>query len=82
MISRDGATSATGSASAAVPAPIALTLPDGSRCIFTAPMGGAEIAAAVADANNEGGFFGLGARPRTPSEAAAMEAINNATQLQ
>jgi hypothetical protein len=27
--------------------------------------------ASVADANNEGGFFGLGARPRTPHEAAA-----------
>ena len=42
----------------------------------------AEIAAVVADANNEGGFFGLGARPRTPSEAAAMEAVKNATELQ
>jgi uncharacterized membrane protein len=37
-----------------------------------------EITAAVADANNEGGFFGLGARPRTPSEAAAMDAVSAA----
>jgi uncharacterized membrane protein len=34
-----------------------------------------EIAATVADANNEGGFFGLGSRPRTPNEAAAMDAV-------
>ncbi|MBV9026892.1 MAG: DUF1003 domain-containing protein [Streptomycetaceae bacterium] len=40
-----------------------------------------DITAAVADANNEGGFFGLGARPRTPNEAAAMEAIRAATEL-
>ncbi|MFB8182745.1 DUF1003 domain-containing protein [Streptomyces sp. NPDC055966] len=39
-----------------------------------------EIAAAVADANNEGGFFGFGARPRTPHEAAAMEAVAKAAQ--
>ncbi len=41
-----------------------------------------EIAAVVADANNEGGFFGLGARPRTPHEAAAMEAVRNAASSQ
>lgn len=40
-----------------------------------------DIAATVADANSEGGFFGLGARPRTPHEAAAMEAVAKATQL-
>ncbi|RAG87163.1 hypothetical protein DN069_02640 [Streptacidiphilus pinicola] len=39
-----------------------------------------EIAAAVAEANNEGGFFGLGARPRTPREAAAMEAVAGAAR--
>jgi uncharacterized membrane protein len=39
-----------------------------------------EIAAVVADANNEGGFFGLGARPRTTREAAAMEAVKAATE--
>jgi uncharacterized membrane protein len=38
----------------------------------------AEIAATVADANNEGGFFGLGARPRTPNEAATMDAVAQA----
>jgi uncharacterized membrane protein len=41
-----------------------------------------EIATVVADANDEGGFFGLGARPRTPNEAAAMEAVRKAAQLQ
>ncbi|MGC0317949.1 DUF1003 domain-containing protein [Kitasatospora acidiphila] len=40
-----------------------------------------EIATTVADANNEGGFFGLGARPRVPNEAAAMEAVRTATLL-
>ena len=35
----------------------------------------AEIAGVVADANREGGFFGLGARRRTPNEAAAMDAV-------
>jgi hypothetical protein len=40
-----------------------------------------EIAAVVAEANNEGGFFGLGARPRTPREAAAMEAVARASGL-
>ncbi|MEY9939505.1 DUF1003 domain-containing protein [Streptacidiphilus sp. MAP5-3] len=40
-----------------------------------------EIAGAVADANNEGGFFGLGARGRTPRETAAMEAVALAAQL-
>jgi hypothetical protein len=39
------------------------------------------LAMIVADANNEGGFFGLGARPRTPSEAAAIEAIQKTTEL-
>ncbi|MCL2583686.1 MAG: DUF1003 domain-containing protein [Streptosporangiales bacterium] len=34
-----------------------------------------EITAAVADADNEGGVLGLGARPRTPSEVAAMDAV-------
>jgi hypothetical protein len=34
-----------------------------------------EIATVVADANNEGGFFGLGARPRTRHEAAAIRAV-------
>jgi hypothetical protein len=38
-----------------------------------------EIAAVVADANNEGGFLGVGARPRTPNEAAAMQAVRRAT---
>ncbi|MEV6925597.1 DUF1003 domain-containing protein [Dactylosporangium sp. NPDC051485] len=40
-----------------------------------------EIASVVADANNEGGFFGLGARPRTPREATAIEAVRRATDL-
>jgi uncharacterized membrane protein len=39
-----------------------------------------EIAAVVADANNEGGFFGMGARPRTPREAAAIQAVKTATE--
>ncbi|HYZ53681.1 MAG TPA: hypothetical protein VE733_09310 [Streptosporangiaceae bacterium] len=39
-------------------------------------------AAAVADANKEGGFFGLGARRRTDSEAAALEAVERATRLE
>jgi uncharacterized membrane protein len=39
-----------------------------------------EIAAVVADANNEGGFFGLGARPRTPHEGAALEAVRKAAE--
>jgi hypothetical protein len=38
----------------------------------------AEIAAVVPDANIEGGFFRVGARRRTPSEAEAMEAVNRA----
>lgn len=37
-----------------------------------------ELTAAVADADNEGGVLGLGARPRTPSEAAAMDAVRGA----
>ena len=40
-----------------------------------------EIAAVVADANNEGGFLGVGARPRTPNEAAAIHAVRRATGL-
>jgi uncharacterized membrane protein len=42
----------------------------------------AEIAAAVADANIEGGFFRVGGRRRTPSEAAAMEAVNRAAEVE
>jgi uncharacterized membrane protein len=41
----------------------------------------AEIAATVADANREGGFFGLGARHHTDSEAAALAAVTKATGL-
>jgi uncharacterized membrane protein len=41
-----------------------------------------EIATVVADANKEGGFFGVGARRRTPSEAAAMQAVSRATGLE
>ncbi|MEV8516509.1 DUF1003 domain-containing protein [Dactylosporangium sp. NPDC051484] len=40
-----------------------------------------EIASVVADANNEGGFFGFGARPRTPREAMTIEAVRHATDL-
>jgi uncharacterized membrane protein len=39
-----------------------------------------EIAAVVADANNEGGFFGLGAHPRTSRETAAIEAVITAAR--
>jgi uncharacterized membrane protein len=39
-----------------------------------------EIATVVAEANTEGGFFGLGARPRTRHEAAAIEAVRQAAQ--
>jgi hypothetical protein len=39
-----------------------------------------EIATEVADANNEGGFFGLGARPRTRHEAAAIRAVMRAAE--
>jgi len=39
------------------------------------------LATVVAQANNEGGFFGLGARPCTPNEAAAIQAVSNATDL-
>jgi hypothetical protein len=42
----------------------------------------AEIAATVADANKEGGFFGLGARRRTDNEAAALAAVTRATGLE
>ncbi len=38
-----------------------------------------DLAATVADANKEGGFFGLGARPRTRAEAEAMRAVSRAT---
>lgn len=38
-----------------------------------------EIATVVADANQEGGFFGIGAQARTPNEAAAMDAVRRAT---
>jgi uncharacterized membrane protein len=38
----------------------------------------AQIAEAVADANREGGFFGLGARRRTGHEAAAVAAVTRA----
>ena len=40
-----------------------------------------ELSATVADANKEGGFFGLGARPRTRAEAEAMQAVSRATEL-
>ncbi|MBF9069952.1 DUF1003 domain-containing protein [Streptacidiphilus fuscans] len=40
-----------------------------------------KIAGAVADANNEGGFFGRGARGRTPRETAAMESVAVAALL-
>jgi uncharacterized membrane protein len=38
-----------------------------------------EIAEVVADANSEGGFFGLGARRRTAREAAAIQAVRQAS---
>jgi uncharacterized membrane protein len=41
-----------------------------------------EIAEAVANANREGGFFGLGALPRTPKEAAAVEVVRRATDVE
>ncbi len=41
-----------------------------------------EIAVVVAEANNEGGFFGLGARRRTPHEAAALEAVRRAAEIE
>jgi uncharacterized membrane protein len=41
-----------------------------------------EIATEVAEANNEGGFFGLGARPRTRHESAAIQAIRQATETE
>ncbi|MFJ9696292.1 DUF1003 domain-containing protein [Kitasatospora sp. NPDC101183] len=40
----------------------------------------ATITATVADANEEGGFFGLGARARVPNEARAMEAVRAAAE--
>jgi uncharacterized membrane protein len=39
-----------------------------------------EIAVVVADANSEGGFFGLGAHPRTRNEAAAIQAVRDAAE--
>jgi uncharacterized membrane protein len=42
----------------------------------------AEIAATVADANKEGGFFGLGARRRYGNEAAALAAVTRAAGLE
>ncbi|MEY9878450.1 putative membrane protein [Streptacidiphilus sp. MAP12-33] len=41
----------------------------------------AGLAEVVAEANNEGGFFGLGARPRTPRESLAMEAVARSMDL-
>jgi hypothetical protein len=41
-----------------------------------------EIATVVADASKEGGFFGVGARRRTPSEVAAVQAVSRATGLE
>ncbi|MFD7449247.1 DUF1003 domain-containing protein [Kitasatospora sp. NPDC059827] len=38
-----------------------------------------EIATVVADANEEGGILGLGARTRVPNEVAAMEAVRAAS---
>lgn len=40
-----------------------------------------EVAEAVADANREGGFLGVGGQRRTPNEAAAIEAIRTAMGL-
>jgi hypothetical protein len=42
----------------------------------------AEIAATVADANKEGGFFGLGARRRHGNETAAVAAVTRAAGLE
>ena len=42
----------------------------------------AEIAGVVADANEEGGFFGSGARQRTPAQIAAMHAVSRAAGLE
>jgi uncharacterized membrane protein len=42
----------------------------------------AEIAATVADANKEGGFFGLGSRPRRGNESAALAAVTKAAGLE
>ena len=42
----------------------------------------AEIAMVVADANKEGGFFGVGAHRRTRDEAAAIGAVSRATGLE
>jgi uncharacterized membrane protein len=41
-----------------------------------------ELAETVADANLEGGFFGVGAQRRTPNEAAAIELVVKATALE
>lgn len=42
----------------------------------------AEMAGVVADASKQGGFFGSGARQRTPARAAAMHAVSRATGLE
>ncbi|SEP51019.1 DUF1003 domain-containing protein [Amycolatopsis saalfeldensis] len=39
-----------------------------------------EIATVVADANQEGGFLGLGAQRRTPAETAAIDAVRKAAR--
>jgi hypothetical protein len=41
-----------------------------------------EIAETVADANEEGGFYGLGARRRYGNEATAVAAVRDATALE
>ncbi|HKT03879.1 MAG TPA: DUF1003 domain-containing protein [Rugosimonospora sp.] len=38
-----------------------------------------DLATTVADANAEGGLFGIGAHTRTPNEAAAIHAVHHAT---
>ena len=40
-----------------------------------------ELAEAVADANREGGFLGVGAQRRTPNEAVAIAAVRKALGL-
>ncbi len=40
-----------------------------------------DVAEAVADANREGGFLGVGAQRRTPNEAAAIAAVRKALGL-
>ena len=63
------------SASAVVAREVPAELP-GFRAVL------AEIAATVADANQEGGFFGLGARRRRGNEAAAVAAVTRAAGLE